>query len=190
MKSPSGRPGHGTGPTPPTAGHAPPRHRNCERIAGTRGGRSRRRWPSGGLKRVASERALPCLELGNTKWPTSGNSRASRRIALVSAVRGTLCTRPDFIRWAGMVQTAVSRSISSQVAKRASLDRTAVCTRKPEAQLGRPSGTGLLNADHGLRQPHGAAGPDSAGWPDAWAILFRSGGRWEHPTSGPGTPPT
>ena len=54
---------------------------------------------------------------------------------MVSSVRGTRCSRRDFIRWAGTVQTLFSRSISSQAARRASPDRTAVCTRNLKLSL-------------------------------------------------------
>ena len=62
---------------------------------------------------------------GNTKSETRISSSLSR-ISTARSLSGTRCSRPAFIRRAGMVQTRASRSISLQRAPRTSPERVAV----------------------------------------------------------------
>ena len=69
--------------------------------------------------------ALP-VGLGNSRADPSVNSCAAASTSSVRVESGTRCVRPDFMRSAGTVHTRRARSISSQVASRASPDRAAV----------------------------------------------------------------
>ena len=73
--------------------------------------------------------------LGNTQWLAPANSNASRRIDTARSDNGTRCALPAFMRSPGTVQTALSRSISSQVASRTSPDRIAVSVRNSNASF-------------------------------------------------------
>jgi hypothetical protein len=84
--------------------------------------------------------------------------RTFSTIASAGSLSGTRCSRPAFIRLAGMVQTPASRSISLHCAPRTSPDRAAVKPGPASAvlhgsaavpQLGRPSGppfAGLIDS--------------------------------------------
>jgi hypothetical protein len=53
--------------------------------------------------------------------------------------KGTRCSRPDFIRAAGIVQSAFFKSTSDQVAPRTSPERAAVSTANSSARAPMPS---------------------------------------------------
>ena len=63
---------------------------------------------------------------GKTNSPPLERCRASARTATARSLNGTRCSTPAFIRLAGTVQVADSRSISPHVEPRASPDRAAV----------------------------------------------------------------
>ena len=72
---------------------------------------------------------------GNTRLLSSRKTDASRRRSRACLLRGTRCSMPAFIRWDGIRHSWPWRSISSQVAPRASPERAAVSTRNRKHNL-------------------------------------------------------
>ena len=88
-------------------------------------------WRSRRARRNTGDRAAAPPERcgdGNTNPDPSSSGLTSRSSATASTDSGTRCIFSDFMRSAGIVQVAASKSISSQVAPRASPDRQAVST--------------------------------------------------------------
>ena len=65
----------------------------------------------------------------------SPSPRAASRISIARPESGTRCSRFDFMRLAGIIQTLAGRSVSSHLAPRTSPDRAAVSTRNSNASL-------------------------------------------------------
>ena len=99
-------------------------------------------WSRTSFESARSASAFPRW-LGNASPAPPPSRRASRRSSTARPLSGTRCSRSAFMRAPGIVQTAVSGSISFQVAKRTSPERAAVSTRNSNASIA-PGHAGAL----------------------------------------------
>ena len=86
------------------------------------------------LERVLSVSCLPIAD-GNTRPAPSLNSRASASTPSALSDKGTRCSFPAFMRSAGTVHVAPSRSTSHRLAPRTSPERQAVNATDSRASL-------------------------------------------------------
>ena len=86
------------------------------------------------LEMVLSVSVRP-VTLGKTNSDPSMSACASCKTSSARPLNGTRCASRAFMRLAGMVQVAVSRSTSCHCAPRTSPDRHAVRTKNSKASL-------------------------------------------------------
>ncbi len=89
----------------------------------------------------------------------------ARSRAIAAAVSGTLCSRPAFMRPAGIVQRPASRSTSDQTAPRTSPLRAAISVRNSRARAAIPS------RSRSAANQRATSSRERAGWLSAFASL-------------------